>query len=276
MEQELSFKKIFPFVVVIGIIIFLIAFGSSMTKTIDAGHAGVKFKTFSGGVVLDKTYSEGFHLLAPWDKIIVYETRQNEIPESMNVLSSNGLEIQAEVSVWYRPIYDKLPMLHAKIGKEYVRRVVIPAIRSSTRTVIGRYTPEELYSQDRTSIQKQIYEETRKILAEKYVDVDRVLIRSIILPPSIKNAIENKLKQEQLSLEYEFKLEKERKEAERLRIEAEGKARANKIISNSLTEKILTEKGIEATKELAKSQNTKIVVVGNGEKGLPLILGGGK
>ncbi len=276
MEQEFNFKKILPFAIIVGIIVFLIAFGSSMTKTIDAGHAGVKFKTFSGGVVLDKTYSEGFHLLAPWDKIIVYETRQNEIPESMNVLSSNGLEIQVEVSVWYRPIYEELPKLHARIGKEYVRRIVAPAIRSSTRTVIGRYTPEELYSQDRTLIQEQIYEETRKILKDKYMDVDRVLIRSIILPASIKNAIEKKLEQEQLSLEYEFKLEKERKEAERLRIEAEGKARANKIISNSLTDKILTEKGIEATKDLAKSQNTKIVVVGNSENGLPLILGGDK
>jgi regulator of protease activity HflC (stomatin/prohibitin superfamily) len=247
-----------------------------MTKTIDAGHGGVLFRIFAGGVELDKTYSEGFHIIAPWNHMITYEVRQNEIGESMNVLSSNGLEIKVDVSTWYHANFKDLPLLHAEIGQDYVRRIVIPSIRSATRTVIGKYTPEELYSSDRKHIQEQIFDETVEILKDKYVVTDRVLIRSIVLPPSIKNAIEKKLEQEQQSLEYEFKLEKETKEAERRRIEAEGKAAANRIISNSLTDKILREKGIEATLKLANSPNSKIVVIGNSDDGMPIILGGDK
>ena len=104
--------------------------------------------------------------------------------------------------------------------------------------------------------------------------MNEVLVKDVTLPPTIKNAIETKLKQEQESLEYKFKIEKATKEAERQRIDAEGKAAANKILSESLTDKILKEKGIEATLELAKSPNAKTIVIGSGKDGLPLILGG--
>ena len=97
-------------------------------------------------------------------------------------------------------------------------------------------------------------------------------MRDITLPPTIKTAIEGKLKQEQESLEYEFKLQKAKKEAEKVRIEAQGKADANRILNASLTRNILKEKGIEATLKLSESPNTKVVVVG-GSNGLPLILG---
>lgn len=247
-----------------------------MTVTIEAGHGGVLFRTFGGGVDTTETYGEGFHFMAPWNKMYVYETRQQEIAEDMQVLSSNGLEIKVDVSAWYEPIWGDLGKLHAFIGQDYLRRVVIPALRSSARTVIGRYTPEQIYSTKRDAIQDEIFQETRDILDEKYVQLNRILIRTIILPPTIKTAIESKLRQEQEALEYEFKLEKATQEAERQRIDAEGKARANRILSASLTDKILKEKGIEATLKLAESPNTKIVVVGSGKDGLPLILGDSK
>ncbi|MBT6439343.1 MAG: prohibitin family protein, partial [Flavobacteriales bacterium] len=136
------------------------------------------------------------------------------------------------------------------------------------------YTPEEIYSTKRDIIQTEIEEETSKILVEQYVQLNEVLVKDVTLRPTIKNAIETKLKQEQESLEYKFKIEKATKEAERQRIDAEGKAAANKILSESLTDKILKEKGIEATLELAKSPNTKTIVIGSGKDGLPLILGG--
>lgn len=275
-QEELNFKKIIPVGIVIVAIIVLIAFWSRMTITIDAGHGGVLFKTFGGGLEVDKTYGEGFHFLAPWNKMYVYEVRQQEVSEDMNVLSSNGLEISVDVSIWYQPAYVELGMLHSNIGTNYLQRVVIPSLRSSTRSVIGRYTPEEIYSTNRDSIQDEIFNETKEILDGKYVQVNRILIRSIVLPPTIKTAIERKLKQEQESLEYEFKLEKAQKEAERQRIDAEGKARANRILSESLTDKILKEKGIEATLNLANSPNTKVVVIGNSENGLPIILGDSK
>ncbi|MFC2137587.1 prohibitin family protein [Bacteroidota bacterium] len=268
-------KKQSSTLIVIGIVAFLvlIIFGNRMTVTIDAGHRGVIFRTFSGGLDLDKSFGEGFHLIAPWNKMHVYSLLQQEKAEEMRVLSSNGLEISVDVSAWFLPQAEQLGLLHQKVGINYANTVLIPSLRSAARSVIGRYTPEEIYSSKRDIIQDEIYVETKKTLDEKYIQLNNVLIRSIILPPTIKTAIESKLKQEQLSLEYEFKLAKAKKEAERQEIEAEGKATANRIVSASLTDKILKEKGIEATLKLAESPNTKIVVVGGGEDGLPLILG---
>lgn len=272
--QDFNIKRIIPIGVVVAAIILVIIFWSRMTVTIEAGHAGVLFRTFSGGVDTTSTSGEGFHFIAPWDKMIVYETRQQEISEDMNVLSSNGLEIKVDVSAWYQPSFRRLGLLHANIGQDYLRRIIVPALRGAARSVIGRYTPEQIYSTKRDAIQDEIYVETKNLLDEKYIDLNQVLIRSIVLPPTIKSAIEGKLQQEQESLEYEFKLEKATKEAERQRIDAEGKASANRILNASLTDKILQEKGIIATLKLAESPNSKVVIIGNPKNGLPIILGG--
>ncbi len=272
-QQEFNFRKAYPIGLVVLGAIFIVVFWARMMVTIDAGHAGVMFRLLGGGIDTTQTYNEGFHLISPLNKMIIYETRQQEIAEEMNVLSSNGLEISVDVSAWYRPEYSNLGLLHSKIGEDYLRRIIIPSLRSSARSVIGRYTPEQIYSTKRDAIQDEIFLEAKNILDGKYVDLTQILIRSIILPPTIKSAIESKLKQEQESLEYEFKLEKAQKEAERQRIDALGKAKANEILSASLTDKILREKGISATLELAKSPNTKVVVIGNSADGMPLILG---
>ena len=135
------------------------------------------------------------------------------------------------------------------------------------------YTPEQLYSSKRDAIQAEIFEETKKIVEDQYIQLNDVLVRDVTLPTAIKDAIERKLGQEQESLEYEFRLEKAQKEAQKQRIEAQGKADANRILSASLTDKILKDKGIEATLQLAESPNSKVVIVGSGGDGLPLILG---
>lgn len=271
-NQEFNFKRIIPIAIILGTLLTLIIFWNRMTVTIPAGHGGVLFQLFSGGVVTDVTYNEGFHFIAPWNTMYIYETRQQEVAEEMNVLSSNGLEISVDFSAWYQPNWDELGLLHARIGTDYLRRVVVPSLRSAARSVIGRYTPEQIYSTKRDAIQFEIFEETKKLLDEKYVQLNQVLIRSITLPNTIKSAIESKLKQEQEALEYVFKLEKAAQEAERQRIDAEGKARANTILSASITDKILREKGIEATLKLAESPNSKVIVIGSGD-GLPIILG---
>ena len=275
-QEEINMKKVLPVALVIGAIILVIIFWSRMTVTIEAGHGGVLFKTFGGGIDTEKTYGEGFHFIAPWNKMVDYEVRQQEIAEDMAVLSSSGLEIKVDVSAWYKPSFSELGFLHKNIGTDYLRRIIIPAMRSSARKVIGRYTPEQIYSTKRDAIQDEIFTETVEILAEKYVKVNRILIRSIILPPTIKTAIESKLKQEQESLEYEFKLTKAEKEAQRQKIDAVGKATANRILNASLTDKILREKGIQATLKLAESPNAKVVIIGNSKDGMPLILGDSK
>ncbi|MBO5854528.1 MAG: hypothetical protein J6Q61_07315 [Bacteroidales bacterium] len=271
-QNNNELKKYTPIFIIVGIIFLLIMFWGRITKTIPAGHGGVLFRLFGGGVDTSKTYEEGFHFIAPWNTMYVYETRQQETSEEMSALSSNGLEIKIEFSTWYQPRWEDLGTLHAQIGTEYLTRIVIPAMRSAARSVVGRYTPEQIYSTKRDVIQEEIFEETKKLLDEKYVQLNQVLIRSVTLPPTIKSAIESKLKQEQEALEYEFKLEKAAQEAERQRVEAEGKAKANSIVSASINDKILREKGIEATLKLAESPNSKVVIIG-GNDGMPIILG---
>jgi prohibitin 1 len=260
-----------PVIIIIIVLIIIIA---KSAVTIGSGEAGVLYKTFDDGVVTDQSpLGEGFHLVAPWNKVIIYEVRQQELFEQMKVLSSNGLEIQIDASAWFLPIYNELGKLHQTLGENYLDRVIKPAIRSAARSVVGRYTPEQLYSSKRDVIQDEIYEETKKILDKQFVQLREVLVRDVTLPMTIKDAIERKLKQEQESLEYEFRLVTAAKEAEKVKIEAQGKADANRILSASLTDKILQDKGIEATLELSKSPNTKVVVIGSGDSGLPLILG---
>ena len=260
-----------PILLAIVILIILVA---KSTVTINSGEAGVLYKTFDEGVVTDgPPLGEGFHFVAPWNRVFVYEVRQQSLDEKMQVLSSNGLEIKLDATVWFEPSYDDLGKLHQEKGEEYVQRVLQPAIRSAARSVVGRYIPEQLYASKRETIQREIFEETELLLKNQYVQINEVLVRDVSLPSTIKEAIERKLKQEQESLEYEFRLAKATKEAERHRIESEGKAAANRILSASLTDMILKEKGIQATVKLAESPNSKVVVVGSGDDGLPIILG---
>lgn len=257
----------------IGIFLLVILLFNSAV-TIGYGEAGVEFKTFGGGVVTDQPpLGEGFHIIAPWNEVYIYNTKQQEVfEEKMQVLSSNGLEISLDVSILYQPNRKELGLLHQTKGKDYLNTVIVPEVRAMTRSVVGRYTPEQLYSTKRDAIQLEIQEEAKKRIEKQHIQLNTVLVRDVTLPQTIKQAIERKLGQEQESLEYEFRLEKARKEAERQRIDAEGKAAANKILSASLTDKILKEKGIEATLELSKSPNSKVIVVG-GDDGLPIILG---
>jgi regulator of protease activity HflC (stomatin/prohibitin superfamily) len=256
------------------LIIVLVILITKSTVTIGSGQAGVLYKTFGGGVVTDEPpLGEGFHVVAPWNQVFVYEVRQQEVFEKMNVLSSNGLDIKLDASAWFQPKYEELGKLHQEKGEDYVQRVLLPTIRSAARSVVGRYTPEQLYSSKRDAIQQEIFEETRKIVNDEYIQLNEILVRDVTLPPTIKDAIERKLKQEQESLEYEFRLITADKEAQKVRIEAQGKADANKILSASLNDQILRDKGIDATLKIAVSPNAKVIVIGAGDSGLPLILG---
>jgi len=274
-QPQLDLGKFKPLIILGGIIFFFLMFGSKMTVTIDSGEAGVLFKTFGGGVVTDKPpLGEGFHIIAPWNKVYIYNVKQQEVFESkMQVLSSNGLEISLDISVLYQPKIDELGLLHKTKGENYLNIIIIPQIRAVARSVVGRYTPEQLYSTKRDAIQNEIFEEKRKVVEDQYVQLNAVLVRDVTLPIAIREAIERKLNQEQEALEYEFRIEKATQEAERQRIDAEGKATANRILSASLTDKILQEKGIEATIKLSESPNSKIIVIGSGKNGLPIILG---
>ncbi len=258
---------------IIFIVVVLIILISKSAVTIGPGEGGVLFERFGDGINTEHTYGEGFHIVAPWNSMIVQKVRQQSISDEMNVLSVNGLEVQVNGTIWYEPEYSNLGALIKTKGEDYVRELLDPAINAAARSVVGRYTPEQLYSSKRDVIEQEILEEVKAELDGQFVNVKRVLVEDVKLPQTIKQAIEGKLKQEQESLEYEFRLVTAQKEAEKQIIEAEGKAKANKILSASLTDKILQDKGIEATTKLAESPNSKVIVIGSGDSGLPLILG---
>ncbi|WP_298764221.1 prohibitin family protein [uncultured Polaribacter sp.] len=270
-QLDIKFPKGGVFFIVIAVIALIIF--SKSTVTIGPGEGGVIFETLGDGINTDKTYGEGFQIVAPWNKMIVRKVRQQSISDEMNVLSVNGLEVKVNGTIWYEPEFANLGNLIKTKGEDYERELLDPAVNAAARSVVGRYTPEQLYSSKRDIIEQEILEELQMVLKGQFLIVKRVLVEDVKLPTTIRTAIETKLKQEQESLEYEFRLAKAKKEAERQKIDAEGKAVANKILSASLTDKILQEKGIEATLELSKSPNSKVVLIGAGKSGMPIILG---
>ena len=251
----------------------LILWGS-LTVTIPSGHAGLLFHTFGDGInTEEQPMNSGFHFKAPWNKVYEYEIRQKERMEKLEVLSSNLLKIEMDMTVFYQPDINKLGRLEIERGKNYEEKVIVPAMRSVAREVIAKYLPEEFNTTKRDEIQTEIDDRMREKLSENYLQLNDVLIRNIRLPRKLEEAIERKLQQEQESLEYEFRLDKAAKEAERMRIEAEGIRDYQEIVSRGISQELLKWKGIEATSALANSQNTKVVVIGSAKDGLPLILG---
>jgi prohibitin 1 len=263
--------------ILVGLIVILpvFIFWNTLTVTIPSGHAGLIFHTFGDGVDTSETpLMSGFHFKAPWNKVYEYEIRQKERMEGLSVLSSNLLKIEMDMTIFYQPDLSLLPQLEIERGRNYEEKVITPAMRSVAREVIAKYLPEEFNTTKREEIQEEIESELSMKLASNFIQLNDVLIRNIRLPRTLEEAIERKLQQEQESLEYEFRIEKASKEAERKRIEAEGIRDFQEIVSSGISDELLKWKGIEATAELANSPNSKVIVIGSGDDGLPLILGG--
>jgi regulator of protease activity HflC (stomatin/prohibitin superfamily) len=239
--------------------------------TVDSGNRGIVFKTLGGGTSKE-VLGEGLHVIPIWNYVIAYDTRVHEMKEQLIVLSSNGLTLKVDASVRFRPVVEELYELQTQIGPDYDQKVIAPIVRSEARKVFGRYQPEEIYSTKREEIERQIYDEVTKALAGKHVLVEAVLVRDVDMPENIKVAIQDKLAEEQASQKMRFTLDKARQEADRKQIEAEGIAKYQVIVRQGLTTEYLQYKGIEATMEIAKSQNAKIVIIGSQKNGLPLVL----
>jgi regulator of protease activity HflC (stomatin/prohibitin superfamily) len=225
-----------PKAVVMGIaaVVIVAVCGFYMSYTINPGEKGVLFKKFGGGLDKEKIYDQGFHIIAPWNTLHIYDVKIHETFEKMEVLSKNGLSIKIDLSFRYMPVQAKIGYLHDEIGRDYLERIIKPEIRSVTREVIGNYLPEELYSTKREAIEDEIESLTRVKVEDKYLTLDAILIRDVTLPLTLRNGIEKKLVQEQESLEYEFKIDKARKEAERKEIEANGIAKFQQIVVEPL------------------------------------------
>ncbi len=272
-------KKSKSLLILVGVIaVVLLMFGSATFVTLQPGEKGIIFKKFAGGLDKEHVYGAGFHMIAPWNDMIIYDVKEQKVDETMDVLDKKGLPITVDVSVRFYPIYNKIGELHEIFGVKYVDKLVVPEVRSTVRQVMGRYTAEEIYSTKRAEVESDIIKETEAVLnkPENNIKMTTLLIRSINLPTDYKKSIENKEIQKQEALAYQYKLEKEAAEAKRKVIAAEGEAKANQIINNSLTPGLLKMRGIEATIKLSESPNSKTIIIGSGKDGLPLILGGNK
>lgn len=252
----------------------LLAFAALVTTgcvRIGSGHQGVLFKLFGG--TQEDVYGEGIHRVWPWDTMYVYDVRIQDGPERLTILTSNGLSVGLDVSVRFRPSSESLSALHQQIGPTYYQKIIKPTIRSEVRKIVGNYTPEQIYSSKRQELETRIVESIEQALADKHIRVETILIRNVELPEQLRVAISEKLEEEQRAEKMEFTLAREKREAERKAIEAQGIADFQRIVSQGLTQDLLRWKGIEATERLSGSDNAKVVVIGSGDGGLPLILG---
>jgi regulator of protease activity HflC (stomatin/prohibitin superfamily) len=275
MEKMLAaWRKDFPQIVIAFLVVlFLVVFmAPRIFITIRAGEAGVLWKRFAGGTVVTRVYGEGLVVIFPWDVMTRYNMRVQQVHQELDVLTKTGLRIKLKLSIRYHPQYDMLGVLHQRVGPDYVNSIVIPEVEASLRTAIGAFDTEEVYTTKRALL-PQIVNDALEQVAQRYIKVDDVIIKEVVLPEMIQTAIEMKLEMEQRAKAMEYVLDKEMQEARRKEIEAAGFQKYNEIITRSLTPDLLKWRGIEATRDLAASTNAKIVVVGTGPQGLPIILG---
>lgn len=248
--------------------------------TIPAGHVGVLWSRFGQGTLTNVVYGEGVKLTYPWNRFYIYDTRLQQVEREVQVLSSDGLTITLDLAWRFHIIAKDAAKLHKYFGPDYRETMIAPLVSARTRDVIAIYQPEELYTGRRLQIQNEINAAVKYDLSKRYsieghtdfVFLDDILIKSITLPPGIQAAIVRKNTVSHEVDEYTFRLMREEKEAERKRIEAVGIRNFQEIVSNGMSDAYLRWRGIEATVDLAKSANAKVVVVGNSKNGLPLIL----
>ena len=253
----------------IGAFLLVILFFSAVTR-VGTGHVGV-LTLF--GKVTGETLGEGIHLINPLKTNNEMSIQTQTIKESASVPSSEGLMMSLDTSLIYHLNPDRAAEVFQKIGADYENVVVEPTLRSAIREATASHTANALYTGEREMVAKQITDQISLELTKRGLTVENVLLRDIQLPATLKAAIEAKQQAEQESLAMNFRLQKETQEAQRKRIEAAGVRDFQQIVAQGITPSLLEWKGIEATENLSKSPNTKVVVIGNSKNGLPLILG---
>lgn len=267
-------RRQMPYVILLTILLALLVvfFFNWIVIPIHSGQLGILWRFLGGGTQIDTVYREGVHLILPFNRMYIYNVRKQQFTDTINVLTVDGLTVTVRYSVRYFLEKDTLPLLHQRVGPDYVNVVVRPEVRSIMRTVFGQYKPEQIYTTQK-AIEERVAILSKIHLEARFVALDDVPIESIKLPDRISGAIEEKLAQQQLEQEYEYRLAIAAKEAQRKRIESEGIQLYNSTVGKSLTPDVLAWHGILATQELSKSPNSKVVVIGGGKNGLPLILG---
>ena len=249
--------------------IIVILLFSAVTR-VSTGHVGV-LTLF--GRVTGEVLPEGIHVINPLKTNNEMSIQTQTIKESANVPSSEGLMMNLDTSLIYKLNPEKSANVFQKIGANYESVVIEPMLRAAIREATASHSANALYTGEREMVGKQIYDQLTTQLGQRGLLVENVLLRDIQLPATLKASIESKQQAEQEALAMNFRLQKEKQEAERKRIEAGGIRDFQQIVAQGISPQLLEWKGIEATENLAKSVNSKVVVIGNSKNGLPLILG---
>ena len=284
-----------------------------MVITVPTGHVGVLWKRFGGfgiyclcvvgrGTVLNpgELREEGLHIIWPWDRLFLYDLRLQTTTQTYNAIAKDGVSVSASINVRFQLKHNSVAQLHKFIGPTYVDSVVRPEIGSRAREIIANYTSEEVYSTKRQQIESEIGKSAQRKLGDQLnelvqpessdqfqpssdtqvhadlkhsIEIFDTLVLGIELPNKVIAAINNKTEQLYVAQEYQFRIDRERRESERKRIEAAGIHDFQQIVSQGISESYLRWRGIEATLQLAQSTNSKIVIIGSGKDGLPIILG---
>lgn len=252
----------------LGLLATVVAFGS--IRAVPAGHVAVV--DFFGSVS-PRALSPGLRLVNPLARTVPMSVKTQEMKETLEAPTREGLTVGVEVSVLYRLDETRASAVYSEVGTRWVDVLLVPQFRSVVRGVSAAYDAKALYTSGRQEVAERITAELAPLLADRGVIIETTALRKLTLPRGLQASIEQKLQSEQESQRMQWVLSREKQEADRKRIEAEGVATAQRIIGQGLSEPLLRFRGIEATLKLAESPNSKLIVVGGGKDGMPLILG---
>ena len=285
------------------VVLTLFAYAApSMIAVVPAGHAGVLWRALAGGTVRGMVLSEGVHVIAPWNRVFLYDTRQHEETRTYSAIAGNGLSIEVDIGFIYHLRTQTLATLHLTVAPYYLEVVLCALMAPVARDSIARWPADALYGPDRAKIEADIFNrlvdranlnnitsaakaqikgETDLIKTgsdsdeDDYFELDNVMIREVTLPEQVQSAIRRKIEQQEMVLEYQHRLDRERLESERKAVEAEGIRKFQETVQQGISDTYLAWRGIEATVQLATSNNAKVVVIGNNSHGLPIIFNTG-
>ncbi len=240
-----------------------------MVTVVPAGHVGV---VDFFGTVSATTLKAGINLVNPLARIVKFSVKTQELKEVMDVPSKEGLTVQLELSALFHLNPEKAAEVYKSVGPDYMHVILVPQFRSVARGVTASYDARALYTSEREQLAQTILKDLQAIVEPRGIAIESTPLRKVGLPAGLTASIEQKLQSEQESQRMQFVLQKERQEAERKRIEAQGIADFQSIVTKGISDQLLRWKGIEATEKIAQSPNTKVVIVGAGKDGLPLLL----
>lgn len=277
--QERHLMKLTLAVMIAGLLFAF--FSPRMIVIVPAGHVGVLFRPLAGGTDTTLTMREGAHLIAPWNDLTLYDARLQTVNEVFNVITSDGLHVEADIEFRYRVNRELIGEVHRALGRDYLKVMLTPEVAAHAREVVAQYDAEDFYSRRRSEVQSRIFQHvvdgikrTNSYSGEgvTLVYVDDILIKGIKLPPVVAAAIERKVEQYHRQLEFDFRLQTEEKEARRKAIEGSGVAQLFANVGARDVQSYLRLASIEAMLKMAQSGNAKTIIVADPRGGTPIIL----